>query len=677
MTLDLRVYLYDSANPPAGYSPFEDGTVKGTLPSNALSLNDIEDGTALTSGRIQVLPGATGFGFPQISAFFQQGAGDGAIYRGKRVQPRDIDLPLRFEGSTSEVLRAKIERFLALIQSGTLNLRVQSGSNSYATAWELYGVKWVGGGQWAMGSDDIDVDGNAMQTVITLRAPDPMWTRIDTSGSNPADYYAAVDPRQNLIPNPSFDAAFTGPTAWVGTSGLATLTRQTTYYYDPAYALQIVWTTQNNGSVFSPSFTTVPGQTYQVVLWMMTTTAGQPLLKLSAQTSGGAVISSVNQTSWGTAGAWTSLTLNFVATTATSLVTLQPITYGTAFTMYLDFAGAYLASGSQSNIGTTQVITQNDAPFYPVAVVSGPGDSFRIENPDTGEFVEYLPAIPYGTTIYLDFKKQTIVDQNGNNLYAQLTPGSRFFAIDPSALSQQLKTTYRSGSAASSKRNYVTNPQFKTNTTGWTLNGMNANSANVAMVGSPNYGLKLTGGYSTTYTTGNKPKATTATLTGLVVGQTYTMHMNGTQGPANSAYYPPTSGYFTSTQLGTVGVTQSGSTAGNSLTYTPSSTFSYVFTFTAKATTATVAVSPPYRIWSDPGNTPNAYYVYNDYTINYVHLIDGTGGPFTGDNANSQTYTYSWTGTANNSQSLAVINAVANAASSLRSFFRRRTWSVV
>ena len=47
---------------------------------------------------IQALSGATGFGLPPVSIRWLEGAGDGALYRGRRVLPRDIDLPLLVVG---------------------------------------------------------------------------------------------------------------------------------------------------------------------------------------------------------------------------------------------------------------------------------------------------------------------------------------------------------------------------------------------------------------------------------------------------------------------------------------------------------------------------------------------------------------------------------------------------
>ena len=132
---------------------------------------------------VQVLSGVTGLGLPDVSVQWLEGAGDGAMFRGRRVLPRDIDLPLYLQAADREALKALLSR-LALMLAGECVLRlVEADGTDWSTR-----VHRVGGGAYVYGSDTIgDTD---IQLVITLRAGDPFFTssrpssqRISNSGA--------------------------------------------------------------------------------------------------------------------------------------------------------------------------------------------------------------------------------------------------------------------------------------------------------------------------------------------------------------------------------------------------------------------------------------------------------------------------------------------------------------
>lgn len=123
----------------------------------------------LKHGRgIQVLAGVTGLGLPPVNTRWLEGAGDGALYLGRRVLPRDIDLPLIIVGRDRADLTQLWSR-LALMLNGKCKLRlIEDDGGSWFC--EVYRV---GGGSYTYG---VDTDGEReIRTVITVRAGNPFW----------------------------------------------------------------------------------------------------------------------------------------------------------------------------------------------------------------------------------------------------------------------------------------------------------------------------------------------------------------------------------------------------------------------------------------------------------------------------------------------------------------------
>ncbi|GGK13246.1 hypothetical protein GCM10010124_02290 [Pilimelia terevasa] len=118
---------------------------------------------------IQALSGVTGLGLPNVAVQWVEGAGDGATFRGRRVLPREIDLPLLFQGRNREHLKTLLSRF-ALLMAGECVMRLVEDDG---TDWSTI-VHRVGGGSYVYGQDTIGEDD--LFTVVTLRAGDPYWT---------------------------------------------------------------------------------------------------------------------------------------------------------------------------------------------------------------------------------------------------------------------------------------------------------------------------------------------------------------------------------------------------------------------------------------------------------------------------------------------------------------------
>lgn len=117
---------------------------------------------------VQALAGLTGLGLPSLSTQWMEGAGDGASFRGQRVLPRDIDLPLYLQADDRNGLKVLLSR-VARILGGECELRIVEDDGEY---WYV-NVRRVGGGNYVYGTDTIGE--NDFMTVVTLRAGDPFW----------------------------------------------------------------------------------------------------------------------------------------------------------------------------------------------------------------------------------------------------------------------------------------------------------------------------------------------------------------------------------------------------------------------------------------------------------------------------------------------------------------------
>ncbi len=117
---------------------------------------------------MQAQPSAIGLGLPPKQVQWYEGAGDGARVRGRRILPRSIDLRLYLLGRTHDEL-VQLCRRLAMMLAGPIRL---SFWNEHGAEWFL-DVEHVGGGDWMYGVDT--KGGLDLDTVITLRAGEPMW----------------------------------------------------------------------------------------------------------------------------------------------------------------------------------------------------------------------------------------------------------------------------------------------------------------------------------------------------------------------------------------------------------------------------------------------------------------------------------------------------------------------
>lgn len=138
--------------------------------SKSIDLNEL---TAHEEG-VQAVAGLTGLGLPSLTVQWVDGAGDGSSFRGQRVMPRDIDLPLEYRTKSRAALKAKA-RDLALMLAGPCRLRIHDNEETFDWIAE---VRRVGGGDFIYGTE---TDGQSfLSVVLTLRAGTPYWIQDRT-----------------------------------------------------------------------------------------------------------------------------------------------------------------------------------------------------------------------------------------------------------------------------------------------------------------------------------------------------------------------------------------------------------------------------------------------------------------------------------------------------------------
>ncbi|WP_454051465.1 hypothetical protein [Cellulomonas sp. Marseille-Q8402] len=133
-----------------------------------VDLNDHLDRHA-TGGTAVLDDGLDGFGLPPVSPRFFEGAGDGSTYRGARVQPRDLTLPVLITATGQGLLRDRVSA-LATVLSPAHAPALLTLTEPDGTAWTTEVVR--------TGSGTPVTDGETHYAVeVALRAPDPYWTR--------------------------------------------------------------------------------------------------------------------------------------------------------------------------------------------------------------------------------------------------------------------------------------------------------------------------------------------------------------------------------------------------------------------------------------------------------------------------------------------------------------------
>ncbi|WP_028472126.1 phage tail domain-containing protein [Nocardioides alkalitolerans] len=133
--------------------------------TEALSLHEIsEEGQG-----VEAIAGALGFGLPSVSLQFFEGAGDGGRLRSRRVEMRDIELPLHVYAPSRPELRDKVNQ-IARVFAGEMTLKVHD-TDTESYVWTK--VIRAGGGEFSYGEDTVGL--YEWSSTVILRAGDPYW----------------------------------------------------------------------------------------------------------------------------------------------------------------------------------------------------------------------------------------------------------------------------------------------------------------------------------------------------------------------------------------------------------------------------------------------------------------------------------------------------------------------
>lgn len=132
------------------------------------------NGVFTTDFGMEAVAGMSGLGLPPVSVQWREAAGDGSMFRGKRVLSRDLDVPIYVRSKDREDLKAQMSH-LALVLSDEVELRFVE---SETLSWYCKAHR-MGGGEYVYGSDTQGEDD--LMTVVTFRSGDPFWTRSQTS----------------------------------------------------------------------------------------------------------------------------------------------------------------------------------------------------------------------------------------------------------------------------------------------------------------------------------------------------------------------------------------------------------------------------------------------------------------------------------------------------------------
>jgi hypothetical protein len=130
----------------------------------------------------EAIMGIEGFGLPPQTNRWFEGAGDGATYRGSRVLPRVMMIPISTQGPNRnqlDLLLSKLARVLA--PQGSTQARLNY-KDAQGQTWFLRVVREQGG-DYVRAKGQFRKD-KYLRTTLGLKAGDPFWTREEANEIN-------------------------------------------------------------------------------------------------------------------------------------------------------------------------------------------------------------------------------------------------------------------------------------------------------------------------------------------------------------------------------------------------------------------------------------------------------------------------------------------------------------
>lgn len=165
----------------------------------------------------EALKGITGFGLPPQTNRWFEGAGNGATYRGSRVLPRPIFIPILTKATNRANLDALLSQVAQALRPNGTDMARLNYKDGNGQTWFVNVVREEGGDYVR---DKTFNRQKYLHTTLTLKAGDPFWTREatnhfslqqDDSGRGLLPYLANLEVSSgqvfgNLTPENSGDA---------------------------------------------------------------------------------------------------------------------------------------------------------------------------------------------------------------------------------------------------------------------------------------------------------------------------------------------------------------------------------------------------------------------------------------------------------------------------------------
>jgi hypothetical protein len=674
----------------------------------------------------QAVAGLTGFGLPPVSVQWSEGAGDGATYQGRRIAPRDIDLPLHIAVPDRLALQA-YARDLSIVLDGEATLRVSEDVRRPASpevvlrrnlardprpttlagtsAWSAV-ERWFGGG---MGSFAIRTGPTPLSPSRDSTYIEKRWSTDATSNSSTGftagstlavvagETYAisaylyndSATPKVatvRTLASPGFVTTdgelFTlPPRVWTRVSRVYTVPSGTTSLAPDVTPVQSTPTWVAGDGLFGTGLLVekagtigdyfdgdTPGCRWDVTAPSTAAPLVQSVL-LRQQTVSVSRSTKVVRVGGGDFATGTDTDGKTFLRSVVTLRAGSPF-WESSETAQVDYPLARNLT-TDPDFATYTVTNPGAAEAFPVWEITGPTLGFTLSSP-SGESLAFLDFIGKGKKIIVDSRAGTVVDETGTNRYESLGPAPRFFALPPGPTTFRLAADQTSaafaGQNTAGRRNLIVSPDGRSST-GWTL-GTN---------------WALSGGVlqrpATSAVTGTVPTSLSYAVSGLTVGQPYKLSADVTSAPQATQE----AAFRALSNFGSV-VARSYSNALMRITCGPGTPTEIQreegtdvrrmeWTFVARATTALLEFVPDRQYGYSAtgafiGHASGAMSVDNVY-------VGLPGAPFTGDTPATGQFLYSWAGAAGASQSIEANRETDVAGSNARLTFTPRDWMVV